>query len=100
GTDSAEVWLQNPTKHKLRNETNINTALAEFALTPTSGGAIFVAEPHTFYSSKSGMTGQAYLRVYSASRYDDGTLNYPNMMIGAFNSSAYHVGPVATDSVE
>src|SRR5690606_15716207 len=48
GTDSAEVWLKKPSKHKLRNEQEINTARAEFSLVPTSGGAIFVGEPNTF----------------------------------------------------
>ncbi|HMR19966.1 MAG TPA: OmpA family protein, partial [Sphingobacterium sp.] len=100
GTDSAEIWLKNPSRHLLRNEANINTALAEFALTPTSGGAIFIAEPHTFLGDRSGMTGQAYLRVYSASRYEDGALNYPNIMDAAFNNSIYHVGPVAADAIE
>jgi outer membrane protein OmpA-like peptidoglycan-associated protein/tetratricopeptide (TPR) repeat protein len=100
GADSAAVWIESPTKHLVRNEANVNTALAEFALTPTSGGAIFVAEPHTIMGEKSGMTGEAYLRVYSASRYDDASLNYPNMMEATFNNTLYHVGPVAVDSTE
>src|SRR5690606_2376721 len=30
--DSAEVWLKNPSKHKLRNEQGLNTARAVFSL--------------------------------------------------------------------
>lgn len=100
GTDSAEVWLQNPSHHLIRNEASVNTALAEFAVTPTSGGAIYVAEPNTFLGKKSGMTGESYLRVYSALRYDDAALNYPAMMEAIFNDALYHVGPVEVDAKE
>lgn len=100
GTDSAQVWMKNPTKHLVRNESEVNTALAEFGLTPTSGGAIYVAEPHTFTAQTSGMTGQPFLRVYSVSRNDDASLSYPNIMPDNFNSSMYHIGPVETDAKE
>ncbi len=100
GTDSAKIWLENPSKHQLRNEQGVNTARAEFSLLPTSGGAIFVGEPDTFLGRTSGMTGQAYLRVYSASRHEDGTLSYPDIMTTTFNQSSYHIGPVAADKEE
>src|SRR5690606_18035838 len=78
GTDSAQVWMKNPTKHVVRNESEVNTAVAEFALTPTSGGALYVAEPHTSTAQTSGMTGQPFLRVDSVSRKDDASLSCPN----------------------
>jgi len=101
GTDSAEVWLKNPSRYKLRNEEGVNTAQAEFSLVPTSGGAIFAGEPTTtILGQKSGMTGRAYLRIYSASRHEDGTLSYPNIMVASLNNSPYHIGPLAADSTE
>jgi len=100
GADSAEVWLKRPSKHTLRNEQGVNTARAEFSLVPTSGGAIFVGEPNTFLGHTSGMTGQAYLRIYSASRHEDATLSYPDIMTTTFNQSPYHIGPVAMDKKE
>ncbi len=101
GADSAEVWLKNPSRYNLRNEQGINTAQAQFSLVPTSGGAIFAGEPTTeLLGPKSGMTGQAYLRIYSATKHDDGTLSYPDIMTAPFNHSSYHVGPLATDSTE
>lgn len=100
GADSAISWMKNPTKHQLYNEKNINTALAEFGLIPTSGGVLYAGEPNSILDTKSGMTGQAYLRVYSAEQQKDGSLNYPNILSGAFNHSQYHVGPVSTNAAE
>ncbi|WP_164110568.1 MULTISPECIES: OmpA family protein [Sphingobacterium] len=97
GADSAAYWMQHPTKHQIKNEQTVNTALAEFGLTPTANGALYAAEPNSLLKEKSGMTGQAYLKVYSAERRMDGSLNYPNLMTEAFNNSTYHVGPVAVN---
>ncbi|WP_164122000.1 MULTISPECIES: OmpA family protein [Sphingobacterium] len=97
GADSAAYWMQHPTKHQIKNEQAVNTALAEFGLTPTANGALYAAEPNSLLKEKSGMTGQAYLKVYSAERRMDGSLNYPNLMTEAFNNSTYHVGPVAVN---
>lgn len=97
GVDSAAYWMANQTTHVIRNEQAVNTALAEFGLQPTANGAIYVSEPNSLLMEKSGMTGQAYLKVYSAERREDASLHYPNEMAEAFNRSVYHVGPVATD---
>lgn len=97
GADSAAYWMQHPTKHQIKNEQAVNTALAEFGLTPTANGALYAAEPNSLLKEKSGMTGQAYLKVYSAERRMDGSLHYPNLMTEVFNNSAYHVGPVAVN---
>ena len=100
GTDSAQVWMKNPTFHKLRNEQAVNTELANFGVYPTSGGALFATEPNSIVGAKSGMTGQSYLRVYSASRGTDGSLSNPTMMLDKFNDSRYHVGPVSANAAE
>lgn len=100
GTDSALHWMKSPTDHKLRNETDVNTSLAEFGLITTSNGAIYAGEPNSLLSNRSGMTGQSYLRVYSIERHEDQTLSHPNIMSESFNQSPYHVGPVATNKME
>ncbi|MBL1407164.1 OmpA family protein [Sphingobacterium faecale] len=97
GADSAAYWMEHPTKHQVNNERVVNTALSEFGLTPTANGALYATEPNSLLSEKSGMTGQPYLRVYSAERRIDGSLHYPNLMTESFNNSAYHVGPVAVN---
>ncbi|ERJ59379.1 OmpA family protein [Sphingobacterium paucimobilis] len=97
GADSAAYWMEHPTKHQVNNERVVNTALSEFGLTPTASGALYATEPNSLLSEKSGMTGQPYLRVYSAERRIDGSLHYPNLMTESFNNSAYHVGPVAVN---
>lgn len=97
GADSAAYWMQHPTKHQINNEQAINTALAEFGLTPTANGALYATEPNSLLQDKSGMTGQSYLRVYSAERRIDGSLHYPNIMTESFNNSPFHVGPVAVN---
>lgn len=100
GADSAISWMKNPTQHQLYNEKNINTSLAEFGLIPTSGGVLYAGEPNSILDEKSGMTGQAYLRIYSAEQHKDGSLNYANILSSAFNHSQYHVGPVSTNAAE
>src|SRR5699024_9966975 len=50
-------------------------------------------------SLKSGMTGRAYLKVFSAERR--GTeLDKPAVMDDLFNDAKYHVGPIITDKSE
>lgn len=97
GADSATYWMENPSKHQIKNEQDINTALAEFGLIPTANGALYATEPNSLLQERSGMTGQPYLRVYSAERNLDGSLQYPNLMTESFNNSVYHIGPVATN---
>lgn len=100
GADSAMRWMEKPTGHDLRNEQAINTDLANFGLYPTSNGAIYVAEPGTVIGNRSGMTGQTYLRVYSAMRGPDGSLSHPNLMNDVFNHSELHVGPMIANITE
>ncbi len=98
GCDSAMVWMANPLPYHLRNESEVNTDLSEFAAIPTTNGAIYVAEPK-IGGSKSGMTGQAYLKVFSASRNAE-QLTLPNIMPYSFNNTPYHVGPVVPNKDE
>jgi len=101
GSDSAERWMASPTAHKIRNEYAVNTELSQFGAFPTSNGVLYAGEPNTVYGERSGMTGQAYLKVYSAEVTDDnGTLGLPNIMVDNFNTAEYHVGPVATNQTE
>lgn len=100
GADSAQVWMRNPTRHDLRNEKEVNTSLAEFGVVKTSNGVLYAAEPNSLLNAKSGMTGQAFLRIYTAERKADGTLVYPNVVASAINNSAYHIGPIATNAAE
>lgn len=100
GADSAVQWMKNPTRHQIKNESYINTSRAEFGITPTSGGVLYAGEPSSLLDSKSGMTGQAYLKIYSAELQTDGTLNYPNILSASFNQSIYHVGPISTNAQE
>lgn len=99
GADSAVVWMKNPTRHQLKNEQHINTSLAEFGLVPTSDGVLYAGEPNSLLNTRSGMTGQAYLKVYSASTEGE-MLNHPVIVQASFNHSEYHVGPIATNAAE
>lgn len=99
GADSAIHWLSHPTGDVLRNENNINTDLSEFAAVPTSGGVVYAGEPKT-HDDRSGMTGHAYLKIFSASRAHSGEITHPAVMSDIFNDARYHVGPITTDSAE
>ncbi len=100
GADSAQVWMRNPTRHDIRNEKGVNTSLAEFGVIKTNSGVMYAAEPNSLLQAKSGMTGQAYLRIYAAERKADGSLEYPNQVASSINGSTYHVGPIATNAAE
>src|SRR5690606_22874321 len=100
GADSAMVWMQSPSLHRLRNEAEINTSRSEFGLVTIGDGALYAGEPSSVLSATSGMTGQGYLRVYSVDRNDDNTLSYPNILPGSINDAAFHVGPVAANAAE
>ena len=93
GCDSATVWMASPTAHKLKNEKGINTDLSEFSAVPTSNGVLYAAEPKVGGSGRSNMTGQGYLKVFSAS-VSQADLVTPSIMGDAFNDALYHVGPI------
>ncbi|MGJ1269669.1 OmpA family protein [Sphingobacterium spiritivorum] len=100
GCDSAIVWMQKPTVHKIKNEQQINTRFSDFGTTPIGQQVLYVGEPMGS-DQISGRTGRAFLRVYSATRDKDGiALIYPNMLPDIFNSAPYHVGPVAVNKDE
>lgn len=97
GADSALVWMQKPTNHKIQNEASINSAQAEFSLIPTANGVFYAGEPQSGLSKRSGMTGQSYLRVFNAQRNADNSISDSALADAAINSARFHVGPVATN---
>lgn len=100
GADSAQLWMRNPTLHKLRNEKEVNTSLGEFSVVTNAKGVWYAAEPNSLLNNKSGMTGHAFLKLYTAERLQDGSLKYPNKVEASFNNAAYHIGPVSSNASE
>lgn len=99
GCDSAIVWRANPTTHLLKNEEAINTDLSEFAVWPLDEAVVYAGEPSVIEGNISGKTGQAFLKVYSASiDQDQVSLKYPNIMSEVFNDEKYHVGPITANA--
>jgi len=97
GSDSARVWMENPTAHEIKNENEINTEKAEFGVWPIDGEVFYAGEPSTFTKNKSGKTGRAYLKTYSAEIDQDGlSLKYPALLEDIFNDAQYHVGPIVS----
>lgn len=102
GADSAMQWMKSPSPHKIKNEERINTDRAEFGAFPTkSYGVLYTAEPGIYAARKSGMTGESYLRIFTAdpSRLEAG-LDNGLMRKEEFNAMKYHVGPVMTNAKE
>lgn len=97
GADSAASWMKSPTRHQLQNEKNINTSRAEFGLMPTQTGGLYAGEPGSILEKKSGMTGEAYLKIYSAELQKE-VLDHANLLPDPFNSSEFHVGPISTNA--
>ncbi|SKB95759.1 WD40-like Beta Propeller Repeat [Parapedobacter luteus] len=98
GCDSAMRWMAHPTSHKLRNERSVNTQYAEFSVFPVGDKVAYAGEPDPLMDgqSRSGRTGNAYLRVYTADRGSDNGLKNGVVAEGHINSGDYHVGPVAS----
>lgn len=96
GCDSAIVWLANPTKHQIKNESAINTVNAEFSTFPENGKLYYIGQPDAgILKTIDGRTGNGYLKVYSANRSSDNSLNTPlfdNQLI--YNKEDLHVGPI------
>ncbi|EEI91939.1 OmpA family protein [Sphingobacterium spiritivorum ATCC 33300] len=98
GCDSALLWTAKPTTHVLKNEKEVNTSFSEFGVLPLSNGVLYSGEPSVATVDKSDMTGNAYLRIFSAGRDEDGiTLKYPVLSDGVYNDAKYYVGPVTTN---
>ncbi|MGY5255455.1 OmpA family protein [Sphingobacterium spiritivorum] len=98
GCDSALLWTGRPTTHVLKNEKEVNTSFSEFGVLPLSNGVLYSGEPSVASVDKSDMTGNAYLRIFSAGRDEDGiTLKYPVLSDGVYNDGKYYVGPVTTN---
>ncbi|MFZ4456785.1 MAG: OmpA family protein [Bacteroidales bacterium] len=99
GCDSAQLWMANPTKYKIRNEVAINTENSEFALFPTSGKAYYAGEPVGDEGDKKyGWTGNSFLRVFTATKApNSNALSQPELASKDLNREAYHVGPISAN---
>jgi len=97
GCDSAQIWLSSPTRHKLRNELAVNTQYSEFSATPVGNRVFYAGEPEVAdFSKKYGWTGNSFLRIFTATKSDDNTLNTPLIAGSELNSETYHIGPLTT----
>lgn len=96
GCDSAIVWMANPTRHQIKNETEINTSRAEFGVFAHKDGVYYAAQPdEALLRSIDGRTGNSFLRIYSAKRNANNTLNTPLFDHNqVFNREPLHVGPI------
>ena len=97
GCDSALVWMASPTVHKLRNETAVNTANAEFSAFPVGEQVYYAGEPEGVRATY-GWTGNPFLRVYTADRHTENTLTNAAIAGDGINNGEYHVGPVSADA--
>jgi len=97
GCDSAIQWIASPTAHRLHNLREVNTALSEFAPFPVKDKLYYVGEPRSSGKNRSGMTGQSYLRLFSANR-DGQALSFAEPLSYAFNTALYHIGPLAASA--
>lgn len=98
GCDSAQVWMASPTTHKIKNEAQVNTALAEFGVFPIGNKVYYTAEPdNSMLKQKDGRTGNPFLRVYTADRSADNSLSAKLIDKSAYNSENYHVGPIISN---
>jgi outer membrane protein OmpA-like peptidoglycan-associated protein len=99
GCDSATMWMANPTKHKIRNETVVNTENSEFALFPTIGKCYYAGEPINDNSDrKYGWTGNSFLRIFMANKAtNSNALLQPELAPKEVNREAYHIGPISAN---
>jgi outer membrane protein OmpA-like peptidoglycan-associated protein/tetratricopeptide (TPR) repeat protein len=99
GCDSAMAWIANPTLHQIKNESLVNTPLANFSIFPYQGGIFFTGEPApNGYKDLYDRTGHPYLRIFTASKDDKNTLSNAQLDPMLYNKGEYHIGPVSTNT--
>jgi outer membrane protein OmpA-like peptidoglycan-associated protein len=99
GCDSALVWMANPTAHKIKNQSGVNTGKSEFSVFSINGKIHYVGEPELSMDNRSyGWTGNPYLRIYTADGGAGNDLNSPLISEEQYNDKNYHVGPVSSDA--
>ena len=96
GCDSAIVWMANPTTHRLRNESAVNSVGSEFSVFPDGDNVYYAGErPDASRAGTYGWTGNGFLQIYTAPLSSAGTLGNPSPLAGIANEGEYHIGPVA-----
>lgn len=100
GADSALIWLANPQAIQIKNERQLNTPTAQFAAYPLNNRqVIYTAEPENEGIKRSGMTGNAFLKLFTATIGTDNiTLAESSMQSNEINDAPYHVGPVTVSA--
>ncbi|WP_214227985.1 OmpA family protein [Pedobacter sp. B4-66] len=98
GCDSALVWMANPTAHKIKNEIQINSTLADFGVFPIGDKIYYTAEPtQELLKWKDGRTGNPFLKIYTANRLADNGLSSKQIDKSVYNDENYHVGPIISN---
>ncbi|WP_316819687.1 OmpA family protein [Pedobacter gandavensis] len=98
GCDSAILWMAKPTSHQIKNETEINSGFADFAVFPIGNKVYFTAEPdERFLKNKDGRTGNPFLKIYTAEQSADHHLTAKLIDKSSFNNESYHVGPIISN---
>lgn len=97
GADSAIVWMANPKNISIKNEKAINSATTQFGAYPiNSQKVLYAGEPENPSYKLSGMTGNAFLKLFTANIGSDGlSLADHALLDGEMNNASYHVGPVS-----
>lgn len=98
GCDSALVWMAKPTAHQIKNESQVNTPLADFGVFPIGSQVFFTAEPAPGMSkNKDGRTGNPFLRIYTADRATNNALTAKLINKSSYNEENYHIGPIISN---
>lgn len=95
GADSAARWMATPSKVVILPFQDINTKLSEFSMIASANKLFYTGESLDYSVSKSGMTGQSFLRLFS--RDVNGSGKGSMLTEGTINEAKYHVGPVASN---
>lgn len=95
GCDSALRWMANPTRHRLRNEVEVNTARSEFSVFPLGTHVFYTAEPSGAITGDTyGWTGNPFLQVFTAPMTSTGELGGGAMLAVWDSEARFHIGPV------
>lgn len=98
GCDSAMIWMAKPTTHKIKNESAVNTAFAEFSVFPFGNKVFYTGMPDDrFLKQKDGRTGHSFLKIFTADRASDDALSAKLIDKAPYNDQEYHVGPIISN---
>lgn len=98
GCDSAILWrTAHPLRYKVQNVNKVNSPLSQFSVSMRGANIYFAGETDTTTQKIYGWTGNPYLKIFTAQKGKNNSLNNIQILSASLNKQRYHVGPVISN---